>query len=237
MGQCNGGYSVVHEGSAWYADQRVRPYMQGGPGLYESGTPVGEPSGDSEGMFLNLLNEYRDGQGLAPAGEEEPVFTRYIEKNRIEYWFNYGNSHVLFCPGCTHEGDWEHIAIKLDSYTNKPVRVEYFYHHWSCVLPWPSVPKNSSGHPIVLVAREAHGSYPSNAADAAWSDDIMSPGTPRQWPTYRNVAPVASQSWWGYSGGWGEVGSKSDYSGPMGPSLKQKVPAFSTATDARCKTK
>lgn len=229
---CIGGAN--HDLTNWYSNQWVRPYTHGGPSPSEQSGTVGTPSNDRTGMFLNLDNNYRDGQGLQPPGSEEPVYTRFISGNRLEYWFNYGHSRLLSCPGdCSHEGDWEHIAIKLDA-NNHPLRVEYFYHHYSCVLPWSDVRK-SGNHPQVKVARESHGSYPLNGR--AWgSDDLLSPDTVRVWNTTANVDRVADQPWWGYSGAWGELGGASDFTGPMGPGLKQPAPAFSTASDNRCKT-
>lgn len=164
----------------------------------------------------------RDGGGL---GRNEPTYVEYVEKKLLHYWFHYANSYnPTFSSAFTHEGDWEHIAIKLDSSTNRPTWVQYFYHHNSCRLPWARVPK-TNGHPIVHVAREAHGSYPPGARTVL-GDDIMSGPL---WNTAINVKRVKEEPWWGYTGGWGEVGQNSLTTGPRGPNpqrSRESAPSF-----------
>lgn len=211
----------VH-GTTFYANNYVKPYMQGGPngGRPETGT-VGQNSSSEEGMFLNLDNNYRDGQGPQ---WNEPVYARFISGNRLEYWFNYGNSHPLMCPGCAHEGDWEHIALKLGA-DNVPTKVEYFIHHKSCTLSFAEA-RRDGNHVRIVSAREAHASYPAGGV-AGYTDDISGPTG--MWKTWNNVDRVQDQPWWGYMGSWGQVGSAVDFTGPMGPNAKQPAPTFKAA--------
>jgi len=55
----------------------------------------------------------------------EPVYAVYVPYKRIEYYFNWGDSFVRKRGVVVghHEGDREHIAIKLDGSSNSPVRV------------------------------------------------------------------------------------------------------------------
>lgn len=196
-----------HEGQWWVPNQTVRPREDGGPD-------------DDEGLFMNLNNGYHDGDGF---NGDEPVYYRYSSGGQIIYWFHYGFSQTLNIG--SHEGDWERIAIRLDA-NNNPQEVEYFQHHERCTLPWGDAPK-ASGNPIVWVAKEAHGSYPAGA-DAHSGDRISGDGN--LWTGIGNLDDLPDQAWYGYGGGWGEVGSFSITTGPDAPPHK----SLPTYTSPRC---
>lgn len=208
-----------HFGTKWKSNEDVAPFANGGP------------SGNREGFALNLLDEFRDGNGLQG---DEPVYYRYVAKSYLMYWFHYGYSFtdVRGPVNGHHEADWERIAIKLDPDTNAPRRVQYFHHYESCTLPWSSVPKSNTYHPSVWVARGAHGSYPAgNHNQDGYGGgviDRMSGSGPVWWGT-RNLKNVIAEPWYGYGGGWGAVGKFSYYTGPAGPSqFKGSKPSFAT---------
>ncbi len=82
----NGDYShqsywaacINHSGTRWKSTDRRAPFKSGGP--------WGE-----DGMNLDLLNSYRDGQGF---GGDEPVYYIYEPGEYIEYFFHWGESSV-----------------------------------------------------------------------------------------------------------------------------------------------
>lgn len=208
----SGGYRHVttsagcdHQSTTWFSNQTVRPREDGGPG-------------GGEGMFLNINNAYRDGQGF---GNDEPVYYSFNSGSQIVYWFHYAYSQTLNIAA--HEGDWERIAIRLNA-SNQPQEVQYFQHHTSCTLPWSDVPK-AFGRPVLWITKEAHGSYPAGA-DAHSGDRISGSGP--LWTTSDNLDRLGEQPWYGFGGGWGEVGNFSDTTGPDAPPHKGE-PGFGTA--------
>ena len=83
----------------------------------------------------------------------------------VEYWFFYpfNDFHVLF----DHEGDWEHVTVRLDA-KQEPVGAWYARHAWSSPGRWFgwSQLEREGDHVVVLSARGSHASY----ADA---DDVL----------------------------------------------------------------
>lgn len=194
-----------HYGTWWQPDDIVAPHQDGGPG-------------GNEGLFLDLENAYRDGQGF---GGDEPVYYKFVSGSRIDYWFHWGYSQTLNIGA--HEGDWERISVRLND-SNEPQEVQYFQHHTSCTLAWSDAPKYN-GHPVLWATKEAHGSYPAGA-DAHSGDRISGDGP--LWNTQGNLDGLGSIDWYGYAGGWGEVGNFADTTGPWGPNPHRGEPGFAT---------
>ncbi|HET7736070.1 MAG TPA: hypothetical protein VFK52_08865 [Nocardioidaceae bacterium] len=94
-----GAWQTIHVDPVFWTNDLVAPFQVGGP---NAGEVENANNKSSEGMYMNLLNEYRDGQGFQG---DEPVYVRHIDGKRLLYWFHYGESHLGLCPGCTHEGD------------------------------------------------------------------------------------------------------------------------------------
>jgi hypothetical protein len=212
---CNG------QGTLYRSDDNVRPGDEGNS-IFQG-----------QGMYLNLNNSYRDGQGFQG---DEPVFYDYQPKKYLLYWFSWGNSYEK-PPGVTvgtHEGDWERVAIKLDS-NNDPRLVQYFYHYDSCTLKWGDAPRK--GNRLNLwIAQHAHGVYPANAvtpgykhAGYTYHDSISGDGP--TWYASNNLDNVRTQDWFGYGGGWGEkYGHFGGQWGPLGPNSyhSNTPPTFSS---------
>jgi len=194
-----------HDGPYWYPNDIVAPRQDGGPGSHE-------------GLYLDLETAYRDGQGFQT---DEPVYYYSEYGERIDYWFHYGFSQTLDI--FRHEGDWERISIRMSS-DMQPREVQYFQHHTSCTLPWSEVPKFKD-HPIVWSAKEAHGSYPAGA-DTHSGDRISGDGP--LWNGHLYVDNTRFLDWYGYAGGWGEVGEAEVSTGPWGPNPHRGAPGFGT---------
>jgi hypothetical protein len=178
-----------------------------------------------EGFSLDLPNT-----ALARGGQadltQDAVFWEYVPGRFVTYWFFYPyNDGVL---GFNHEGDWEHVAVRLDL-SDQPLAVAFFRHRSSCtsIRAWGDVLKSGS-HPIVFSAKGMHGSYESagrfSTSCATWLATYDSTGYGKAWRTWMALAPASGQPWYGFGGAWGEVGYFADTTGPLGPS-RFKPPA------------
>jgi len=191
---------------------------------------AGGPAEDAEGFFMNMHNYCRDGNcsgtGVDGFAGNEYIYTRKDNGKWAEYWFHFGNSDTL---DVNHEGDWEHIAVRVNA-SNAPLEVMYFQHLEDvCKLPWADVPKYN-GKPIVWSGRGTHASYPAGA-DSAWYDAIEE--GPYLWVGQAsNTLRVSDTSWYPYGGAWGEVGTGNKTTGPQGPHPSQGPPDF--AGVSRC---
>lgn len=184
--------------------------------------------GNSEGMYMNLLNEWRTG-GVYDG--TEPTFARYVPGDRIVYWFHYGYSNLYNFPEGEHEGEWERVAIQLSA-NDTPLKVEYFIHTESCILPWADAPR-SGNHVLVASAREAHASYPLGGDRLNAVDVVPNASNSNIWNAYNYVDGLVGKPWYDYGGGWGDVGNGiPGHAGPEGPSQQAK-PKFGIGTP-RC---
>ncbi len=158
----------------------------------------------------------------------------------VQYWFFYpfNDFHVLF----DHEGDWEHVTVKLDA-SLQPRGAWYARHDWSAPgkwFVWGELAREGD-HPVVLSARGSHASY-ANGADARFYDRVCPTSVPadarasgcevwRTWAedtggvveTGERGRPATSQVWflrwpglWGVSGAMGR-----DSGGPPGPAFQE----------------
>lgn len=218
----NGGSPCIdHYGTDWYTSNYSAVNE-----TYASPRPEA-----GEGWMLQLNDAYRDGQGFS--GTEDVIVRE--NPNWIQYWYNFGDSANRWGTG--HEGDWEHIAIKLDA-SNQPLEVEYSYHHDKCTLPWGDAPR-SDGRPVVWLAKGSHGSYPAGGVGKGHSTlpDLIS-GSGGQWNAQANLFKLDSYSWKGFGGAWGDYHHDTDEANPeqwdFGPSSPGGWRAAPTFTAGRC---
>jgi uncharacterized delta-60 repeat protein len=191
----------------------------------------------NEGFFLDLNNDDRPLLGL---GASAPVYYVYKDKHFISYWFFYAFNDGPGEDLGEHEGDWEHVAVRLDC-QNQPIEMAYAQHTGEEFLDWAEVPFEN-GHPVVFSARGSHASYP-DTGENGWhdlgfpggaDDDFTGYGAIR-WDTQYNLVPLSTQVWRGYGGAWGEVGEpvtglppgwpSFDTTGPQGPRWPEKKSA------------
>lgn len=202
---------VCKAGSSWDSnDNGVRPYK----------------AMDHQGMFLNLPDSWRSGaisnDRSGDVSSNLPVYYSYWKHHYVQYWFPYGESKVDLARRLGHhEGDWEQVSIKLDE-NNKPRAVEYGHHHTACVLKFGAAPKVTK-HPMVWSTNHDHGNYPFNA-DLPWYEEDFVEGM--TWRSSKNLMRATDTDWFGYTGGWGEVGSWEKSTGPEGPDGFKEAPNF-----------
>jgi hypothetical protein len=179
-----------------------------------------------EGFFLDLKNNGQK-SGVSTLAND-PVYYEYSPGHFVQYWFFYPFDDAI--SGFNHEGDWERIAIKLDA-SNQPTTVRLYRHNCFLDVPW-SNPLKSGTHPIIFSANGTHGSYSRPGAHGT-HDCTGSSLTPDDqtdygpaWSTWKFMADVTRQPWYGFGGAWGEVGNGALTTGPLGPSRYKPPPPW-----------
>ena len=197
-----------------------------------------------EGFFLRHTGS-REGTVTRPW----PAFYEYVPGRYVAYWFFYAASNPVKAPSTVleklrasrlidtlggHQGDWEHITIRLDG-RDRPTAVAFYSHGAPRVVRWADL-EREDGRPVVYAAQGSHASYPA-ASGAGGSDRRCFRGlgcfvdpTERglRWETREQLADVREQPWYGFGGAWGGlgawyraegvVGRRRATSGPLGPS-------------------
>ena len=194
--------SCDHEKAQYHSNQSVRPKGGGDSG--------------GEGMFLDLDNGLRGGEGL-----NAPVYWDVRGRN-IVYWFHYADNrpNVQRGPDLGHEGDWENVTVELGA-QNKAARIYYAQHGDGCFV-------DADGkRPKVYSARGSHASYHRpgtheyKAKDFPGGFDIIirdeADGNGRIWDAGPRLRKLSNEAWYGYGGGWGEVDPNKALTGPSGP--------------------
>ncbi|MDN5285014.1 MAG: hypothetical protein JWR38_1288 [Mucilaginibacter sp.] len=75
----------------------------------------------------------------------------------IDYWWTYKTQSTCFENLGSHDYDWEHIVIQVNTQTNRVITVTYFQHAGWYTRDWRSVAANT--RVPVYVGKTAHGSY------------------------------------------------------------------------------
>ncbi|TDQ00470.1 Vps62-related protein [Labedaea rhizosphaerae] len=215
------------EGPVYTTTQATRPYSGdfGREGFFLTSDVDNNGEGGPDPVYLQDV----------PGDGENKGLTGHV------YWFFYpwnestvpGGGH-----GGNHEGDWERITVVTRG--DQPVRVVYSQHDTKCAVDWADVEKQD-GHPVVYAAEGSHGSYPKPGGYSIPKvpfPDHADRG--KQWRTWEQVRAVEKQPWWGYGGGWGDVGAPIEIgelgkhqtgpAGPMPPEVRDMRPeVFRTA--------
>ena len=233
----------------WFSWQLTRPYRGDRPAPPTGGCALRS----RDGFFLNLRDRRHEGQRRL---RDAIVYYEFPRERggHIVYWFFYAFNktrwHGIDRSRFDHEGDWERVVVNLND-ANRATGVAYYRHGCEPVkVPWRRVPRVNDGgrrtgrgtHPVVYSALGRHGSYAQpgdgnrhHCESRIVGDDRVA-GSDRQWRTWRRMARVDRQPWFGYGGAWGEVGCKQGAAcdtflaehgtGPLGPYPgKQGVPA------------
>jgi PKD repeat protein len=196
-----------------------------------------------DGFVLDLRNTHsaRAGDGL-----HSRMYAEYQPGTYVIYWLFYPYNDWKMKAGVLglrdtvterHEGDWEHITVRLDA-TGSATDVAYYQHSCSPdVVPYDAAEKTGT-HPRVYAALGGHASYgtlgkgplgpgvrlfpclhgvPSSVATLSPEDRVgYSPRT--TWRTWQNVGNARAQGWYGFGGSWGDrIPSTVANYGPAGP--------------------
>jgi hypothetical protein len=139
----------------------------------------------------------------------------------VSYWWFMGYNDAPY--GVGHQGDWEHVTLKLVD--NKFKEVWFAAHNGPPMV----INKNklnydkSTNRFIVYCARGTHASYPKPGKFKIKIDyfpDFVNDETHKSgypWDISQNLKSLSSQPWKNYAGAWGEVGNSQHTTGPLGP--------------------
>jgi hypothetical protein len=216
-----------------------------------------EELGD-EGYFLDDHENALREQGSTSA----PVYVQYVDgtganagKTGYVYWFFFPWNrwtNPAGGVGGNHEADWERVSVVANA-AGDPEGVVFSQHLTKCRMSWADV-TGTDGRPTVYSAVGTHGSYP--VGDASYTIDLpkalevitalqdRTSTSGERWQTWHDVREVEREPWWGYAGGWGEVGGnillnnlikelQKAQTGPAGPS-KYKNMADEVFTTEPC---
>jgi hypothetical protein len=216
-----------------------------------------------EGFYLDLDDDQR--LGAVPAQRHGQVkaaasYSFSADRRHITYWFMYGFNQGAPGTGTYvdhHEGEWERITVDLDG-QRLATHVRYWQHTCTTpeTVPYQAVEKAGT-HPVVYSALGSHASFPDilevpreglcpldgalagPLAGQGWGDKTAAGGA--EWKTWAtDLRDAAHESWYGFGGAWGEVGShvnsgeacytaemvtsgvgcQIDVTGPLGPDQK-----------------
>jgi hypothetical protein len=182
------------------------------------------------GFYLDVDDEHR--AGIKPADHSYTNAPNlYFEHERaryVVYWFFFAYNHRR---GDKHEGDWEHLVLRLDDHW-RAAEAAYYNHLCDPVIhPWTLLQQRgwiTGDHPHVYIARGGHGAYP-NVGKTIWTCwggatrvdllkglyDVRTSGPRwRPWLT-GGLRNAASQRWYDLGVGWGREGGIGW--GPVGP--------------------
>lgn len=159
-------------------------------------------------------------------------FACYVHISRrspleIQYYFYYPyNGSIAPVLDIAHEGDWEHITVRVNAQGTAADQI-YYHAHDDQHSRW--VPAaghvNGDGRPIVYSAYHTHGCYPSAGSwptAAPTVNDETAEGGPEidyyaegGWRSLDVPAPLFD--WVNYNGKWGAPGATEASSGFPGP--------------------
>ena len=219
--------SQMHQGtSVLFGCSHSGDWYSSGGGTYDGG----------QRYFLTPQDPATVHPGIRDPGQWKTYFHVYrnnFQGLSIQYWFFYAYND--FHSNFNHEGDWEHINVRLDS-NHQPTLLWYAQHNDVKQYQPSQVFWYGSTHPLVWVADGSHASYAAeNECDGAmvegnpsncWSFSSQrwftwgDPGTGE--PGYRSAGlvnmgeaptpgtsrrPMPGQEWVRYLGMWGELGN------------------------------
>lgn len=147
----------------------------------------------------------------------------------IQYWFFFPyNGPLIGGPaGGAHEGDWEHITVRLDASWRRIQKVFFAAHDAEGRWHEPKdLQFSHETHPVVYSARYGHASYPTAGLQSRGmlpADRTADGGAIWQtWLSFKIIAgPDGLRSdlaWLDFAGRWGRPGTF--FSGPHGPSFQ-----------------
>jgi Vacuolar protein sorting-associated protein 62 len=170
----------------------------------------------------------------------------------LQYWMFYPNDDPVGwfdSKAGAHEGDWEHVSIRLnwpeahpeersltDIMNKSAFHSIYGSAHsgegsWNTKPVWVSCDDNQN-HAAIFAAQGTHANYSTlgdnGTIHRTFSDDYVG-DTGAYWLTYKNIVPIAwsddlpdDLAWLGFNGRWGATQDKIGVSSPTGPAMKSQ---------------
>lgn len=137
---------------------------------------------------------------------EDPDHTVWLDY-WLWYYYNDGEAYGFD----DHEGDWEHVALRLNQ-SGTPVEAIYAEHNYQTKCSWDVI-EHQDGRPVVYVALGRHASwfYGGLNVNQPTEPDSNDAGGPRLVPSLLNITSD-SPSWLQWPGHWGGSGNS-----PRGP--------------------
>lgn len=134
----------------------------------------------------------------------------------ITYWFFYPyNGDITSVLDPAHQGDWEHVTVRVDSLGRNILEV-FFATHKRESRWYADFSTNSDGRPIGYSAYHSHATYPTigiQRRGAGLPDDVTSALGP-VWETWNSLSllgsfeePAPGNEWLTFRGRWGEIGA------------------------------
>lgn len=182
----------------------------------------------SQGFYLDIDDAARSGDSALGA----PTYWERHEDGdglvAFVYWFFYGYNDY----NNKHEGDWERVAVQVRG--DEPVAMTFWKHEEpTCAVEWADL-DIVDGHPTVLAAKGAHGSYPIEG-EFAHRGGVDTTTKGRLWRAWSDARPVDAEPWWGYRGRWGEAGME-HFRGVFGPYPGRQQEGVFTSRDCALST-
>lgn len=145
----------------------------------------------------------------------------------VQYWFFYPyNGKVRGLAGA-HEGDWEHITVRVDAAGTTMEEVYLAAHNGGTWYDPICLRMTTDGRPIVYSALDSHATYRGPGVPPPEASQILdqtSDGGDVLDCSASSVnlgelgAPLNGADWLRYNGHWGELGTV--FSGPRGPAFQ-----------------
>ncbi len=166
--------------------------------------------GDSYNVFLQSAGRLTGPtapNGVVPAYYH---YRRFGRTHQIQFWWFNGFNDSL--GTFNHQGDWEHVTVHVE---REAIIGVFFAGHEDGYFASRSHLSFAGNRPVVYMAKGSHASYHKTGS---WMGgiDVTSDGGPA-WDTSLLLRPLATQPWRDYAGAWGEVGTISTTTGPLGP--------------------
>jgi hypothetical protein len=179
------------------------------PDLYKGATSAMREATDQQGELLLFRN---------PISGALDWVRDIIENKAPTLWKASGNPHFL-----CHQGDWESLSLELDraDLLGTPRGLVLFQHGKPSPVAWNDVEKVEADTRVRVYS--AWGSHATLARPThPATGDKCRPG--QRWSTWtgkgvRDVNDLGEVEWYGFGGAWGAVGSTSDLTGPLGPTI------------------
>lgn len=221
--------------------------------------PTGETytSADSYADKAGFSDTLDDGMVLSMAGAPDSVlegdhsldrarlYVSYEPGRYITYWIFYPHNVWESSTGGLdeiHEGDWEHITVRLGGEHNRMNQVAYFQH--ACapdIRARGELTLQEETHPPVWPALGGHSSYhaPHGVHHAGTClnppqgmTDITHEAGAQTWRTWESsssgenpLVRASDQPWYGYKGAWGDPRKSSVMTyGPRAPGAQDHAP-------------